>query len=282
MRKTYLATCLLGALTLAACGGGSESETTPVTDGGNNGGGTGSGPVTETVSFRLTHGSLNVEERTIFTIEASSDVDGIEYAWDYTPEPGYAVEVNGSTVEVTVGELTQDSAFKISVTASADNYESSTESVSFSLREVDRAKLPPELTVGEATRTIEGVDSNSNGIRDDAERTVYELYESDYENRGIAWALTHSLQQQIMATHADDPDKAIEQATKMGLRTSYCLSEYVDEETRRAMASHVQNMMLDTPDRRKSFEEYLVNRGQVVVNVSDISLADCSALFAQE
>src|SRR5690554_3438558 len=282
MRKTYLATCLLGAFTLAACGGGSESETTPVTDGGNNGGGTGSNPVTETVSFNLTYGSLNVEERTTFTIEASSDVDGIEYAWDYTPEPGYAVEVNGSTIEVTVGELTQNTTFKISVTASADDYNPSTESVSFNLLEVDRAKLPPKLTVGEATRTIEGVDSDNNGIRDDAERTVYELYEDDYKYRGIAWALTHSLQQQIMATHADDPDKAIEQATKMGLRTSYCLSEYVDEATRRAMSSHVQNMMLDTPDRRKSFEEYLVNRGQVVVNVSDISLADCSALFVQE
>jgi hypothetical protein len=281
MRKTYLATCLAGAFVLAACGGGSDSNTPePVTDGGGNNGG--NPPITETVSFDLNYGATDINERTSFTIEAKSDIEGVSYAWDYTSQPGYSISVNDSLVTVTVGELTQDVAFNISVTASADGYEDAEDTASFSLIEIDRALLPPELTVSDATMTTEGVDSNANGVRDDAERSIYTIYEDNYDNRIFAWALARTLQHQITAIHQDNTDAAIEYATKLGLTTSHCLTEFVDEDTRRTMFSHVQNMMLDTPDRKVSFGEFISNRSEVVVNVSDLTLDDCSTLFDQE
>lgn len=72
------------------------------------------------------------------------------------------------------------------------------ESRKITMSDVDGSNLPPPVDAEQANATIEGIDLNQNGIRDDVEREIFKRYPDDIKTR--AAALQYAMAQRLYFT----------------------------------------------------------------------------------
>ena len=76
----------------------------------------------------------------------------------------------------------------------------STSSVQTTVRvaEIDAAGLPPRPDVQASLQTVPGIDTNGNGVRDDMEHDLYDIYPLDTPRRKVLLVGAQAMQMQVL------------------------------------------------------------------------------------
>ncbi|MBI5004638.1 MAG: hypothetical protein HZC04_00415 [Candidatus Lloydbacteria bacterium] len=120
------------------------------------------------------------------------------------------------------------------------------------LDDVMGKNLPPDP--GEAANaTIEGVDANQNGIRDDVELAIFKLYPNSAKTR--AAALQYAMALQIGLTQVSNSDTlvAMAQETSRAYRCLFDLGGEIRDVTQRQ--DLFEKLILNTSARKNKLEE---------------------------
>ena len=147
--------------------------------------------------------------------------------------------------------------------------------------------LPPDPGV-EADKTIEGIDVNNNGIRDDVEIAIFNKYPDSPKTRGalLQYALASQMQinqpfmNTILATElAREEDRAITclADTLVPRKNSESFREYSDWEKINSYEIFIKDIQLNTDNRKK--ERYLFNLQ--VRSYSDLRIEKCDIDYSK-
>jgi hypothetical protein len=123
--------------------------------------------------------------------------------------------------------------------------------ITLSITDQENNELPPDP--GEAgMKTILGIDSDSDGVRDDIQRYIYFVYPDDEK---VRMALTQmAIEYQGLLSEASDPDAAFNHATRMS-RHGECLF-YILGEASLDVRSALKAEILNTRERSIAFINY--------------------------
>ena len=109
------------------------------------------------------------------------------------------------------------------------------------MRDVTGENLPPRPSAAEAAATVEGIDANENGIRDDVELAIFEKYPDDIKLRAAMLQYAMALQMEFMGVvNWETLIAAIQQQA----RGSLCI---LDDDK----IEYVENVMLYTKARQR-------------------------------
>ena len=149
----------------------------------------------------------SANERTSAPISAtgSSDTDGAiaAYQWSLVnPDPD---KVNVSienplqaNTRLVVGEV--QTAADITLNLQVTDNAGATASAQTTVRvaEIDAAGLPPRPDVQASIQTVQGIDTNRNGVRDDMEHSLYDIYPLDTPRREVLLVGAQAMQMQVL------------------------------------------------------------------------------------
>lgn len=271
-RKNLFTVCILSAGLLSACGGeGSASES--------------SQPVAENKSPEAIMSSISeIEERSSYIINgtSSSDSDGdiVQYSWSLdSDDERLTLEDRGNgEAELIVNELIEDVNSTIKLTVKDDKGASSTSVTSFVAQEIDREKLPPRPDTEQSKTTVDGIDTNGNGIRDDVEWAIYNLYEESHTDREIAKTGGYALQKTMQAASTEgfsDNDEA----SRMLSKFIFCTTEYGEGDAGK-MLSALQAFQFNTLERTEIYAQYNKSRSGTTQRIIEAEESEC--LFAEK
>lgn len=219
-----------------------------------------------------------VSERSqaVLSADESSDDGQIQsYRWEIVDESGLPVRIAGGDskqAQLIVGELLLDAEVQIRLTVVDDSGEKDSAEARVILNEVDLDLLPPQP--GQAGRqTLFGVDSNSNGVRDDVEIAIHERYPQDYAKRQSLRLGAIALQDAIRSsTSSDDLD---EDAAAQKLAAMVACLDLAGIENRRVEIAFLKAQMGNTADRIQSLGDFYAARSGTVTPVAEVTAADC-------
>lgn len=138
------------------------------------------------------------------------------------------------------------------------------------LADVMGDNLPPDPGP-EADKTIEGIDANNNGIRDDVELAIFREYPNSPKIR--AALLQYALALQMEASRANTTGNVVTSVAEMNSRADYCVSELVprlnpesvrtsnDIEKIDSFINFVRKLQLNTPERLENEKIFYENLG---------------------
>jgi len=120
------------------------------------------------------------------------------------------------------------------------------------LADVDGSNLPPKPDPALVDATVEGVDANDNGIRDDLELAIFAKYPNSPYTR--AAELQYALARSLYLTHAFD-EKTWAAVAEQNERAGRCLSalRVGFAETKR-LSGEVEALILNTELRKEIYE----------------------------
>lgn len=124
----------------------------------------------------------------------------------------------------------------------------------------DNEVLPPDP--GEAGKqTLSGIDSDSDGVRDDIQRYIYFAYPDDEK---VRVALTQvAIEYQGLLSQASDPDAAFNHATRMA-RHGECL-DYIQGEIASDTLAALKAEFLNTKERSLAYINYSDTLGGEII-----------------
>jgi hypothetical protein len=134
------------------------------------------------------------------------------------------------------------------------------------LADVGGVNLPPQPNQEENDATVEGIDKNNNGIRDDVELAIFAKYPSDKKAR--AAALQYAMAEQMYLNKVTNTPtwKAVAEETT---RAQLCvLKTSVD---RKEIESVVFNTLLRKEAEEEAYE-FITSHGEAPGDVCDVSL----------
>ena len=120
------------------------------------------------------------------------------------------------------------------------------------LADVEGASLPPIPDPAENDATVEGIDVNNNGIRDDVELAIFELYPDDKKAR--AAALQYAMTEQMYLTHVTNTETWKAVAEEVGRAQICTIEAEISWEEFERVADLVVNTELRKRIRTSSFE----------------------------
>lgn len=120
------------------------------------------------------------------------------------------------------------------------------------LADVEGFNLPPTPDQAENDATVEGVDKNNNGIRDDVELAIFELYPDNKKAR--AAALQYAKTEQMYLTHVFNTETWKAVAEEVGRAQICTIESNISWEEFERIADLVTNIQLRKEARTKSFE----------------------------
>ena len=114
--------------------------------------------------------------------------------------------------------------------------------------------IPPEVDTNDDRKTLEGIDTNNNGIRDVIELAVYKTINSSENNTSIAVSDYKKLLEMIKEVQP----KASSQVESINEHKFYCEYTTLSSETREILPYDVLlEMVHDTSERRKKYRQSL-------------------------
>ncbi len=154
------------------------------------------------------------------------------------------------------------------------------------LADVTGERLPPVPDPSEVDATIEGIDANSNGIRDDVELAIFKLYPNSARIRAAELQYAKALQFYFIDVFNSETLVAAIQEEERG---DFCIAETTpkvdlsdtEENIRQAFAladeysKEVEDLMFNIPERRQKYQEifkYMTSYGSIGGENCDIDL----------
>ncbi|BDY05734.1 hypothetical protein [Ferrimonas sp. YFM] len=264
-RRHLLALSLVGLL--SACGG-SDSDSTPAPQ-----------PEVNLVPVAQLDGPASVPERTsvLLSAEASSDADGgiVSYQWQLNLN-GYdggqiSLLPNGETASLKVGELAEDADIEVVITVVDDQGADDTHALTLTLEEQDKAKLPQ--MPANPDEEIAGVDADSDGVRDDVEIKILELYPLSQPERELARMGAAKYAEVIASGTEEDDVKQTLAANELAKMSACFVGEYGMDASQKAAI--IRALMLNTRERQQAYDAFDRSRSGTVGNSYDPTDLDC-------
>ena len=249
------------ALVLAGCGDGPSQSS-----GGNS-------PPTAFIAAPAV-----AEERSTINFDASlSSDDGgvVAFLWTVAGTGAVPVRLHGATgvvARLVIGEVTEDATVEVALRVTDGAGLEDVETATVLIEEIDVALLPPNP--GRASLdTLDGIDVNGDGVRDDVERALYELHEDSFNNREILKNGARAYQQALVASATPD-DRDDDAADVAGTRFATCLVKHSDMDVSKGIAT-VKALMLSTDERLAAYQVYTAGRHGTVQSVPTLGSEDC-------
>lgn len=205
----------------------------------------------------------DTEERTTITVDGSgsSDSDGSisTYVWSLTNPSDFEISLavsNEPTTEIEIGEVADDVTLELSLTVMDNQGATASASTLVFVEEIDFDLLPPDPgAIGQAT--VEGVDSDFDGIRDDVEIAIYFLNELNTPKREAMNMIARGYQGLVLSGVSADRSE-IDAATLSTFVASTCLRILQNQENQTFLAykerAIIESLMVNTQDRFDVFQ----------------------------
>lgn len=264
-RRHLLALSLVGML--SACGG-ADSDSNPAPQ-----------PQVNLVPVAQLDGPASVPERTsvVLSAEASSDADGgiVSYLWQLDlggyDDGQISLLPSGETATLKVGELAEDAEIRVSVTVVDDQGAKDDHALPLSLTELDRDKLPP--MPDNPDEAVIGVDSDSDGVRDDVEIKILELYPLSQPERELARMGAAKYAEVIASGTEQDDVKQTLAANELAKMSACFVNEYGMGASQKAAI--IRALMLNTRERQQAYDAFDRSRSGTVGNSYDPESLEC-------
>ena len=131
--------------------------------------------------------------------------------------------------------------------------------------------LPPDP--GEAGKaTLEGIDSDRDGVRDDVQRYIHLTYPNDEPTIEILTDHARLLQESILETYDDAGLIALEQ---QALELTFCLAQWRPEDANEDKRTFL-SAFFNTPERFSAEKAYMESLPTAIYEVDDSLLQNCS------
>ena len=264
---------LFSTLLLSACGGGSS--------GGGGGSAPAPAPAANVPPQAAISAPSSANERTSAEISGtgSSDSDGsiASYQWSLDNPDDINVSIENPTqvnTKLVFGEIqtTADITLNLKVTDNADATASAQTTIR--IAEIDAATLPPEPDAEAGRQTVQGIDTNGNGVRDDVEHILYRLYPLDTPRREMLLIGAQAMQMELLAG-SENNQSAGDVASQRSAEFIAC-----------AFASRIPGVLddtdalnfftLNTEARGQAYLAYEASRAGTVQRAIDPNSANCS------
>ena len=140
------------------------------------------------------------------------------------------------------------------------------------IENVNGEHLPPPPDPVQVDATVEGVDANQNGIRDDVELAIFEKYPNDAKIRAAELQYAMALQMEFTQVFNEETWMVSAQQEGRGFGCIYDNSETGTSATSRRI--EVERLMLNTDLRKERSEQV----GQYATSFKVLSGTDCDVL----
>tara|TARA_R110000772_G_scaffold244238_1_gene357294 strand:+ start:7317 stop:8141 length:825 start_codon:yes stop_codon:yes gene_type:complete len=261
---------LLASCVLSACGGSDSNDTeTPSQP----------QPTSNISPTAIFSQPDDIYERGEFVVDASgsNDSDGSisSYSWsidlgDYTGN-NISLSDNGANSTLVVGEIEEDVTVSVNLTVTDNDGATDDYSNAITIHERDVEKLPP-MPANSATG-LEGTDSDGDGVRDDIEIKVYNLYPLSKDNREVTRKAAQVFQNVLITGNsADDLDDgdASEQLAKL----VWCYNLHTDLNSKQERAK-IKALVFDTPERLEALEKFKQSRNGTIQKTVESTFSEC-------
>ncbi|GGY58603.1 hypothetical protein GCM10011297_34080 [Bacterioplanes sanyensis] len=125
------------------------------------------------------------------------------------------------------------------------------------IKEIDAQKLPPKPKFFAARETIEGIDTDGNGVRDEVEHALYELYGENFQlYRASLWR-AYGLQRTMEVANYEDQVE-LTHARKEFLKMIACFIKYSGTPGYDVgdYRSSIQSFVANTDERRNAYLKF--------------------------
>ncbi len=146
------------------------------------------------------------------------------------------------------------------------------------IENVNGEHLPPPPDPAQVDATIEGVDANANGIRDDVELAIFKKYPNSQKIRAAELQYAMALQTYLTEVFNSETWKEVAEQTSRG---SACISLTYPRDNLEtffkiidARVKEVENLLLDTSERKErydSLDAFTTSSGLRDNNVCDLN-----------
>jgi len=141
----------------------------------------------------------------------------------------------------------------------------------------------------DADKTVQGIDSNFNGIRDDVELSVFKEYPNSAKTRAVL--LQYAMAMQMMAIQPFVNEEIATEIMREESRADICLSdtlvprktpessrEYSDIEKIDSYINFIEEIQINTVDREKNRDEFIkkVRSFSDLEEICDVDLSELS------
>lgn len=128
--------------------------------------------------------------------------------------------------------------------------------------DVDGSNLPPAPDPALVDATVEGIDANSNGIRDDVELAIFAKYPSDRKVRAAALQYAKAEQRFLTDVFNTPTWKA---AAEVSGRANLCAADVnLDYKSAQQFTEYLDSLVLNTNERNDAYEaafEFITSHG---------------------
>lgn len=261
---------LFGSLVLSGCGGKGSSEDK------NNLSNSPPSAVIDVLSVLNERSSVELKGN------SSTDPDGSISKYLWTIEPVANISISDPTAAITqidVGELTDDSEINIKLKVTDNDGATAESEIMVRLNEVDYDLLPPDPGFA-SLNSLEGIDSNENGVRDDVEIAIYNLHKDSFNNREVLKLGSNALQKAMISGESiADQDNDI--ASELIAKFAYCLSEQTGMNRTKELAM-LKSLQFNTEERTTAYYKYNQSRDGTIQRVVEATLDECLAINNSE
>ena len=124
------------------------------------------------------------------------------------------------------------------------------------LADVSGERLPPEPDPVLKDATIEGIDANNNGIRDDVELVIFKLHPDSARIRAAELQYALALQMYLINVFNSETLVAAIQQENRGF---FCVADATTDKSPDAQSKEVENLVFNTAAREKKYKDIFDN-----------------------
>ena len=141
--------------------------------------------------------------------------------------------------------------------------------------EVDAARLPPMPDEQMSMQTVQGIDTDDDGVRDDMEHSIYDLYPLDTPRREILLLGAQAMQMQLLAGEANS-QAASDAATERAMEFVACAMARDDIQILQQNIAILELFALNTDARRQALFAYEALQAAAMRQPIDPGSANCA------